>query len=61
MSIRLDPAGQGPAAVMCGVLGDHSQQAPLAALMAEQFTVYNYDRGGAPRRPLHGTDQEHRT
>jgi len=42
---------------MCGVLGDHSQQAPLAALMAEQFTVYNYDRGGAPRRPLHGTDQ----
>jgi hypothetical protein len=29
-----------------GVLGDHSQQAPLAALLAEQVTVSTYDRRG---------------
>jgi hypothetical protein len=28
--------------ILGGVLGDHSQQAPLA----EQFTAYNDDRGG---------------
>jgi len=46
-SIAFDHAGQGPAVVIVGgVLGDRSQQAPLAALLAEQFTVYNYDRRG---------------
>ncbi len=29
-----------------GVLGDHHQQAGLAALLAEHFTVYNIDRRG---------------
>jgi len=28
------------------VLGDRSQQAPLAALLSERFTVFNYDRRG---------------
>jgi ribosome biogenesis SPOUT family RNA methylase Rps3 len=32
--------------IVGGVLGDHSQQAPLAALLAEQFTAYNYDCRG---------------
>lgn len=44
-SIAFERSGQGPAVVVVGgVLGDHSQQAPLAALLAPHFTVYNYDR-----------------
>ncbi len=44
-SIVYDQLGQGPAMVIVGgILGDRSQQAPLAALLAEHFTVYNYDR-----------------
>jgi pimeloyl-ACP methyl ester carboxylesterase len=46
-SIAFERTGQGPAVVIvCGVLGDHTQQTPLAALLAEHFTVYNYDRRG---------------
>ncbi len=45
--IALDISGKGPAVVIVGgVLGDRSQQAPLAALLAEHFTVFNYDRRG---------------
>ena len=45
--IAYEQSGQGPALVIvCGVLGDHHQQAGLAALLAEHFTVYNIDRRG---------------
>ena len=45
--IAYEQLGQGPALVMvCGVLGDHQQQAGLARLLAEHFTVYNFDRRG---------------
>lgn len=46
-AIAFDRLGEGPAVVIAGgVLGDRSQQAGLAALLAERFTVYNYDRRG---------------
>ena len=46
-TIAYDRIGQGPALVIVGgVLGDRSQQAPLAQLLASHFTVYNYDRRG---------------
>lgn len=45
--IAYEQSGQGPAVVIVGgILGDHSQQAPLADLLAEHFSVYNYDRRG---------------
>lgn len=45
--IAYDQIGQGPAVIIVGgVLGDRSQQAPLAQLLAEYFTVYNFDRRG---------------
>jgi pimeloyl-ACP methyl ester carboxylesterase len=45
--IAYEKIGQGPALVIVGgVLGDHYQQAGLAALLAEYFTVYNIDRRG---------------
>lgn len=45
--IVFEKSGKGPAVVLVGgILGDRSQQAPLAALLAEQFTVFNYDRRG---------------
>lgn len=45
--IAYDKLGAGPAVVIIGgVLGDRSQQAGVAALLAEHFTVYNYDRRG---------------
>jgi len=45
--IAYEQSGQGPALVVVGgVLGDHSQQAGLAAFLAEHFTVYNIDRRG---------------
>src|SRR5713101_7395853 len=46
-SIAYDQAGRGPTVIVVGgVLGDRSQQAPLAALLSEHFTVFNYDRRG---------------
>jgi pimeloyl-ACP methyl ester carboxylesterase len=46
-SLAFEQLGQGPAVVVVGgVLGDRSQQAPLAALLAHDFTVFNYDRRG---------------
>jgi len=45
--IAYEQSGQGPALVVVGgVLGDHHQQAGLAALLAEHFAVYNIDRRG---------------
>jgi pimeloyl-ACP methyl ester carboxylesterase len=45
--VAYEQSGQGPALVVVGgVLGDHHQQAGLAALLAEHFTVYNIDRRG---------------
>jgi pimeloyl-ACP methyl ester carboxylesterase len=44
-TISYEKSGKGPAVVLVGgVLGDRSQQDPLAALLAERFTVFNYDR-----------------
>jgi pimeloyl-ACP methyl ester carboxylesterase len=46
-SIAYEKSGKGPAVVLVGgILGDRSQQAPLAALLADHFTVFNYDRRG---------------
>jgi pimeloyl-ACP methyl ester carboxylesterase len=46
-SIAFEKIGQGPALVIVGgVLGDHTQQAGLAQLLAAHFTVYNIDRRG---------------
>jgi pimeloyl-ACP methyl ester carboxylesterase len=45
--IAYDKSGTGPAVVIVGgVAGDRSQQAPLAALLAKDFTVFNFDRRG---------------
>lgn len=44
-SIAYDQVGRGPALILVGgTLGDRSQNAPLAALLAKHFTVFNYDR-----------------
>lgn len=43
--IAYEKSGKGPAVVLVGgILGDRSQQAPVATLLAEHFTVFNYDR-----------------
>ncbi len=45
--IAYEKSGQGPAVVIVGgILGDHTQQAGLARLLSEHFTVYNFDRRG---------------
>jgi pimeloyl-ACP methyl ester carboxylesterase len=45
--IAYEKSGRGPAVVIVGgVMGDRSQQAPLASALESQFTVYNYDRRG---------------
>ena len=46
-TIATDRSGAGPVVVIVGgVVGDRSQQAPVADLLSAQFTVYNYDRRG---------------
>jgi pimeloyl-ACP methyl ester carboxylesterase len=46
-AIAFEQLGHGPALVIVGgVLGDHTQQAGLAQLLASDFTVYNIDRRG---------------
>jgi pimeloyl-ACP methyl ester carboxylesterase len=46
-TIAYDRIGQGPEVVnVGGILGDRSQQADLAQLLASHFTVYNFDRRG---------------
>ena len=43
--IAFDQMGQGPAVVLvCGGSVDRRSNAPLAAALADQFTVYNFDR-----------------
>ena len=46
-SIAYDRQGTGPAVILVGgVLDDGGENAPLAVLLAEHFTVYNYARRG---------------
>jgi pimeloyl-ACP methyl ester carboxylesterase len=46
-TIAYDRQGSGPAVILVGGgLVDRSENAPLAAELAESFTVYNYDRRG---------------
>lgn len=46
-TIAFDKSGQGaPIVLVCGGSVDHTSNAPLAARLAEQFTVYNYHRRG---------------
>jgi len=45
--IAYDLSGKGPAVILvCGGSVDHTVNAPLAALLAEHFTVFNYHRRG---------------
>ena len=45
--IAYEKSGQGPVVVIVGgIAGDRSQQAPLASLLAKDFTVFNFDRRG---------------
>jgi pimeloyl-ACP methyl ester carboxylesterase len=46
-AIAYDRQGSGPAVILVGgAFVDRSENAPLAAPLAERFTVYNYDRRG---------------
>jgi pimeloyl-ACP methyl ester carboxylesterase len=46
-SIAYDRSGRGPAVILVGgAFVDRSENTPLATELAEQFTVYNYDRRG---------------
>jgi len=46
-AIAYDRLGDGPAVILvCGGSVDRTSNAPLAALLAHTFTVYNYDRRG---------------
>lgn len=46
-TIAFDKIGQGPSVILvCGGSVDRMSNAPLAALLAEHFSVFNYDRRG---------------
>ena len=46
-AIAYEKSGSGPAVVIVGgVIGDRSQQAPVAELLAGDFAVFNFDRRG---------------
>jgi pimeloyl-ACP methyl ester carboxylesterase len=46
-TIAFDRSGDGtPVVLVCGASTDRRANAPLAALLAEHFTVFNYDRRG---------------
>ena len=46
-TIAFDRLGEGPPVILvCGGSTDRMANAPLAALLAERFTVFNYDRRG---------------
>jgi pimeloyl-ACP methyl ester carboxylesterase len=46
-TIAFDRLGEGPPVILvCGGSTDRASNAPLAALLAEHFTVFNYDRRG---------------
>ena len=45
--IAFDRSGDGPPVILlCGASTDRMANAPLASLLAEHFTVFNYDRRG---------------
>ncbi len=47
ISIAFDRLGNGPAIILVGGAStDRSENSPLAALLAKNFTVFNYDRRG---------------
>jgi pimeloyl-ACP methyl ester carboxylesterase len=60
--IAYDKSGHGPAVVIVGgTLGDRSQQAPVAALLESDFTVFNYDRrdrGESGNTPPYAVERE---
>lgn len=60
--IAYDRVGEGPALVYVGgALNDRQSGAPLAKLLAGEFTVYNYDRrgrGGSGDTPPYSADKE---
>jgi pimeloyl-ACP methyl ester carboxylesterase len=46
-TIAFDRSGDGPPVILvCGASTDRSANAPLAELLAEHFSVFNYDRRG---------------
>ncbi|MFC0627942.1 alpha/beta fold hydrolase [Kribbella deserti] len=45
-ALAVDRLGDGPAVILVGGASDRSANAPLASLLAEHYTVYNYDRRG---------------
>jgi pimeloyl-ACP methyl ester carboxylesterase len=46
-TITFDRLGDGPPVILvCGASTERSATAPLAALLARHFTVFNYDRRG---------------
>jgi pimeloyl-ACP methyl ester carboxylesterase len=46
-TIAFDRLGEGPPVILvCGASTDRMANAPLAALLAKHFTVFNYDRRG---------------
>ena len=46
-AIAFDRSGEGPAVILvCGASTTRSANAPLAALLAQHFSVFNYDRRG---------------
>jgi pimeloyl-ACP methyl ester carboxylesterase len=46
-TIAFDQLGDGPPVILvCGASTDRMANAPLAALLAQHFTVFNYDRRG---------------
>jgi hypothetical protein len=61
-AIAYDKSGHGPAVVIVGgVIGDRSQQAPVAELLASDFTVFNFDRrahGESENREPYAVDRE---
>jgi pimeloyl-ACP methyl ester carboxylesterase len=61
-AIAYEKSGHGPAVVIVGgVLGDRSQQAPVADLLAKEFTVFNFDRRGhgeSEDKPPYAVDRE---
>lgn len=60
--IAFDRTGRGQAVILAnGGLADRSENAPLAAELAERFTVYNYDRrgrGGSGDTPPYAVQRE---
>ncbi len=53
--IAYDKYGHGPAVVISGgTVGDRSQQADVAQLLATEFTVFNFDRRGRGETELKG-------